>query len=153
PGAPEFMPPPPGPIPPGMPGFPGVLLAASPNLWQTRLFLDFEPVLAVIVGILALSILFWWPFIYRITRSLTQLTRVTEKIAEGRCDTRLKASRFDEWGCLSESVNSMAERLNDFVVGQKRFLGDTAHELCSPVARLQVALELLESSGTAEQER
>jgi two-component system sensor histidine kinase CpxA len=146
-----WPPPPPGLGPP--PGFPAMLLASSPNLWQTRLFLDFGPVLGVIVGVLILSILFWFPFVYRITSALTELTRATERIAEGRFDTRLTTKRFDEIGCLSQSVNSMAERLNDFVVGQKRFLGDTAHELCSPVARLQMALELLESSGTTEQEK
>jgi two-component system sensor histidine kinase CpxA len=38
----------------------------------------------------------------------------------------------------------MAQRLDGFVTGQKRFLGDTAHELCSPLARLRVALGILE---------
>jgi two-component system sensor histidine kinase CpxA len=38
----------------------------------------------------------------------------------------------------------MARRLDGFVTGQKRFLGDTAHELLSPLARLEVALSILE---------
>jgi len=38
----------------------------------------------------------------------------------------------------------MAMRLSGFVTGQKRFLGDIAHELCSPIARMQVALGILE---------
>jgi two-component system sensor histidine kinase CpxA len=38
----------------------------------------------------------------------------------------------------------MAQRLDGFVTGQKRFLGDTAHELLSPLARLEVALSILE---------
>jgi two-component system sensor histidine kinase CpxA len=38
----------------------------------------------------------------------------------------------------------MAQRLDGFVTGQKRFLGDTAHELLSPLARLEVALCILE---------
>jgi two-component system sensor histidine kinase CpxA len=46
----------------------------------------------------------------------------------------------------------MADRLNAYVTSQKRFLGDIAHELCSPISRLQMALALLESTATSEQE-
>ncbi len=41
----------------------------------------------------------------------------------------------------------MAARLEGFVGGQKRFLGDIAHELCSPLARAQMALSILEQNG------
>jgi two-component system sensor histidine kinase CpxA len=39
----------------------------------------------------------------------------------------------------------MAARLGALVTGQKRFLGDTAHELRSPLGRMQVALEILDT--------
>ncbi|HEY9776813.1 MAG TPA: HAMP domain-containing sensor histidine kinase [Planktothrix sp.] len=130
-----------------------LLLATTPNLWQTRLFFDVGPLLTVALGIFLISILFWWPFVYRITRALWDLTKATNEIAEGKFDTRLNTRRSDEIGSLAESVNVMAERLENFVSGQKRFLGAIAHELCSPVSRLQIALELLEASGTSDQER
>jgi two-component system sensor histidine kinase CpxA len=38
----------------------------------------------------------------------------------------------------------MTGRLDGFVSGQKRFLGDIAHELCSPLARMEMALGILE---------
>jgi two-component system sensor histidine kinase CpxA len=38
----------------------------------------------------------------------------------------------------------MAHRLSGFVHGQKRFLSDIAHELSSPIARMQVGLSILE---------
>jgi two-component system, OmpR family, sensor histidine kinase CpxA len=38
----------------------------------------------------------------------------------------------------------MASRLAGFVTGQKRFLGDIAHELCSPIARMQMAVGILQ---------
>jgi two-component system sensor histidine kinase CpxA len=132
--------------------FPGCLLAACPNLWNCRLFFDFTVLLAVVAGVFAISVLMWWPFVYSITKAMSDVTALTEQIAEGRFGRRLKVARADEIGRLSEAVNIMAQRLEDFVVGQKRFLGDTAHELCSPVSRLRIALELLESSATAEQE-
>lgn len=131
---------------------PGYLLAACPNLWNSRLFFDFPVLLAAVAGVFAISVLMWWPFIYSITKALSDLTAMTEQIAEGRFDRRLKVKRADEIGRLSEAVNVMAERLENFVAGQKRFLGDTAHELCSPISRLRIALELLESSGSEAQE-
>src|SRR4029078_6830070 len=42
------------------------------------------------------------------------------------------------------AINRMAARLGGFVTGQKRFLGDIAHELCSPIARMQRAVVILE---------
>lgn len=41
-------------------------------------------------------------------------------------------------------MRGVTSRLCDFVGGQKRFLGDIAHELCSPPARMEVALGILE---------
>ncbi len=38
----------------------------------------------------------------------------------------------------------MTDRLNGYVKGQKRFLGDVAHELASPIARIQLGLGILE---------
>jgi two-component system sensor histidine kinase CpxA len=38
----------------------------------------------------------------------------------------------------------MASRLDHLVSGQKRFLGDAAHELCAPLARLRTGLGILE---------
>jgi two-component system sensor histidine kinase CpxA len=90
-----------------------------------------------------LSVLFWLPLVRGITRSLGQLTRATEQIAEGKFETRVTANRRDEIGKLGESVNRMATRLDAHMNGQKRFLGDVAHELCSPLARLQMATGIL----------
>lgn len=130
---------------------PSILVASTDNIWQTGLLLDFK-MLAMAGGAIALfSILFWLPFIYRITRALSDLTLATERIADGKFDTRLITRRQDEIGRLSDAVNSMAEKLSGFVGGQKRFLADISHELFSPLARLQVALEILDGSSTKDQ--
>jgi two-component system sensor histidine kinase CpxA len=131
---------------------PCTLLASADNLWQTGVFFDFKPVLILVGGVLLISVIFWWPFAYRITRALAEMTKVTEKIAEGRFESRVKVNKWDEIGSMGEAVNQLASRLNTFVTGEKRFLGDIAHELSSPLARLQIGLELLETSATSEQE-
>lgn len=56
----------------------------------------------------------------------------------------IREERRDEIGRLAKSINRMAARLSAFVTGQKRFLGDVAHDLGSPIARIQFGLGALE---------
>ena len=66
----------------------------------------------------------------------------------------MRIRRRDELGSLAESINQMAVRLDGLLKGQKRFLGDVAHELCSPLARLQLTLGIIEQqAGDAERQR
>lgn len=131
---------------------PGTLLAVTPNIWQTRLVSDFGNLFLIALGVIALSLIVWWPFVFIITYKLGKLTKATEKIADGDFDIRLNLRRWDEIGRLGQAVNLMAGRLKSFVTGQKRFLGDISHELCSPIARLQVAIEILERTATEQQQ-
>jgi two-component system sensor histidine kinase CpxA len=124
---------------------PGTVLIRTDSLWTLAKLLRLGPGLAVGAGALLLSLLFWLPLVGSITRSLGKLTRATERIAEGEFATRVTLHRRDELGHLGQSVNRMAERLDTLVNGQKRFLGDVAHELGSPLGRLQVATEILET--------
>ena len=126
------------------------LLAESPTLGGGGLFFDLWPWMAVGLGALLFSALFWFPLVHSVTRSVAQMTRATEQIAEGRFEVRVDAARRDELGRLGSAINLMAGRLAGFVSGQKRFLGDTAHELCSPLARMQMALGILEERIGAE---
>jgi len=120
------------------------LLAASASLGGGGLFVDVKPWLFAALGAVALSALLWLPFVRGLTRSIGELTRATERIAEGQFDIQVSAKRGDELGRLAHAVNRLATRLSGFVTGQKRFLGDVAHEFCSPLARLQMALGILD---------
>ena len=129
-----------------------ILLLFSPSLSGGGLFIDYKPWLLVGFGAVLFSVLFWLPLIRGITRSIKQLTAATGQIAEGRFEVRVSARRRDELGRLGAEINSMAARLDGFVAGQKRFLGDVAHELCSPLARMQIALGILEQRAEAAQQ-
>ncbi len=118
-----------------------------------RLLFDPTPWLLVAAAVILISVACWLPFVRGLTRSISRVTGASERIAEGRFDVQLPERRRDELGRLSASINRMAERLSRFIHGQKRFLGDTAHELCSPLARMQLALGILERSATPEQQR
>jgi two-component system sensor histidine kinase CpxA len=131
--------------------WPVTLLLMSHSLSAGGLF--FDPTPWVIVGFAAVlfSVLFWIPLVRGVTRSLSQMTRATEQISDGRFEARVDERRGDELGRLGQAINRMAARLAGFVTGQKRFLGDIAHELCSPLARIQVALGILEQRADEKQ--
>lgn len=129
-----------------------MLLVVSPTIIRGGLFFDPKPWIVVGFGAVICSVLFWIPLVRSLTRSIGQMTRVTEQIAEGHFDARVATARRDELGRLGHAVNRMAARLAGFVTGQKRFLGDTAHELCAPIARMQMALGILEErAGPGQQ--
>ncbi len=131
--------------------FPAQLAFVSETFTAGGLFFDPRPWLWGAVGVIAVSVLWWLPFIHRMTRSLTRLTRATERIAEGKFDVDLGPQGGDEIGRLGGAVGQMAGKLDGFVTGQKRFLGDISHELCAPIARLQMAVGVLEMRADEQQ--
>ncbi|MDE3198109.1 MAG: HAMP domain-containing histidine kinase, partial [Acidobacteriota bacterium] len=129
----------------------GSLLITAKSFYGTPLFFNFRPWLAVLGGAIAIFVICWLPFIRGLTRTISRITAATELIAEGRFDHQLPEARGDELGQLSGAINRMASRLAGFVTGQKRFLGDIAHELCAPIARMQFGLGILEHQADESQ--
>jgi signal transduction histidine kinase len=122
---------------------PGTLLVVPHSLIGSALF---PPIRWLAWALLALGVtlICWLPLLRGLTRSLVRMEQATGRIAEGRFDTKLAIDRHDEVGRLAASIEQMAGRLDVLVSGQKRFLGDSAHELRSPLGRMRVALEILE---------
>jgi two-component system sensor histidine kinase CpxA len=132
------------------PGEPLALVIVSDTLAGGGLFFDVGPWISLGLAAVVLSTLLWFPLVRGINRSIAQMTGATRHIAAGRFETRVAETRSDELGTLGQSINQMAERLAGLVGGQKRFLGDVAHELCSPLARLRVCLGILEQRADGE---
>ncbi len=127
------------------------LLAVSRSLYAGGLVFDLRPWAVVGFAAVLFSMLFWFPLVRSLTRAISQMTDASEQLAQGRFDARVPSQRRDELGRLGQAINRMAGRLSGFVTGQKRFLGDIAHELCSPIARIQVALGILEQRSDDNQ--
>ena len=134
------------PLPPGprRPPAAAILLAVSDSLTGNGFFFDPLPWMVVAAVVILISVLLWIPMVRNITRPLARMTRATEDIANGRFDVSINEPRTDEIGRLAKAINHMTARLSAFVKGQKRFLGDVAHELGSPIARIQFGLGALE---------
>jgi len=131
-------------------GLPYTLVLSSDSIRGAGLFFDYVPWLWLGGAIALGSILLWLPFVHTLTRTVGRLTRSAEQIAAGQFEAPPETSRGDELGRLHNAHRLMAQRLEGYVTGQKRFLGDTAHELLSPLARLEVALSILENKAAVE---
>ena len=134
------------PLPPEplRPPMPALLLAVSDSVTGNGFFFDPLPWMIVAAAIILISMLLWIPMVRYITRPLARMTLATEAVANGSFDISIHESRADEIGRLARAINHMTSRLSAFVKGQKRFLGDVAHELGSPIARIQFGLGALE---------
>lgn len=99
------------------------------------------PLLIVLLGSLLFSAILAW----YITRPIRHLREATNQFAEGKLDTRVMhnfGNRKDEITDLAKDFDHMAEQVQQLVFTQKRLLNDVSHELRSPLARLQVAIEM-----------
>lgn len=97
-------------------------------------------IMAVVAG-LAFSAL----LARNLARPIRSLRSGFDALAEGRLDTRMGSAvtrRGDELGQLGRDFDSMAQRLGQLVATRDRLLHDISHELRSPLARLEVAVEL-----------
>ena len=130
---------------------PAILLARTNSLFGAGILTDLRSWTLFAGAMLLLSIAIWLPLIRDLTRSVRNVTKATERVAAGDFDIMLDEQRRDELGRLGSAINRMSRRLGGFVSGQKRFLGDTAHELCAPLARMQMATGILEQRATLEQ--
>ncbi|PVV05928.1 MAG: hypothetical protein B6D77_17285 [gamma proteobacterium symbiont of Ctena orbiculata] len=81
------------------------------------------------------------------SRPIRSLREAFELVANGRLGTRIgeaMGGRHDELSDLAYGFDSMAKRLQSLVEGQQSLLHDVSHELRSPLARLQAALDLMQ---------
>ncbi|GAC1513350.1 MAG: ATP-binding protein [Terriglobales bacterium] len=87
-----------------------------------------------------------------LTTPIVRLRAATQKLASGDLTARagVPHGRHDEIGELVRDFDRMAERLENLVNAQNRLLTDISHELRSPLARLNVALELARQRSGSE---
>ncbi|MCA1589977.1 MAG: HAMP domain-containing protein [Acidobacteria bacterium] len=77
----------------------------------------------------------------------------TRRLAEGDLQTRVGeevGGRRDELAKLARDFDLMAERIESLITAQQRLSRDISHELRSPLARMNVALEIAKQKSNDE---
>lgn len=125
-----------------------VLIAEPPRRSQS----PFHPLLHIFGVALTGGLFCYWLARY-LTSPVTKLRAATRELAKGNLSTRVGPTlgkRRDELVSLAADFDVMAEKIQSLVDSQRRLLGDISHELRSPLARLNVALELARQRSGAE---
>lgn len=141
------LPPAPGDEPPS--SEPIVVLSSA--RWPAERLLRNDPagVAAWFAGNLAIAALAGGLVATWFTRPILRLRSGVRRFAAGDLDARPTPklrSRRDELGDLARDLASMEDRVAGLVGAHRALLDDVAHELRSPLARLNIAVELAEQA-------
>jgi two-component system sensor histidine kinase RstB len=121
--------------------------SSNPELKETlplelRLRLLTWSLIGVIFGI---ALWFW---VRPVWRDLETLRQTARDLGDGDFDARAPAARSQLFAPLSDTMNSMAERVQQLIATHRELSSAISHELRTPIARMRFALEML--SGTDE---
>lgn len=110
------------------------------------------PFLGILIAVLSSGLVCFVLARY-LTSPVMRLRAATQRLADGDLKARAgvpNSRNHDEMSELLRDFDRMAERLENLVNAQSHLLNDISHELRSPLARLNVALELARQRSGAE---
>jgi two-component system sensor histidine kinase CpxA len=130
------------PLPPDPPPLPHLLVDAAGQ--------SFGTLGSYLAAALLAAGVTWYGFFRYSTVPLRRLRKVTQQLAGGDLSARVGEGvvhQKTEVADLGRDVDRMAERIESLVGAHQRLIRDVSHELRSPLARLNVALELARQSA------
>lgn len=95
-----------------------------------------------------------WFWVRPIWRDLEALRQTARDLGDGNFETRAPAARSRLFAPLADTMNGMAERVQQLIATHRELSCGISHELRTPIARMRFALEMLtETDERAERER
>jgi len=105
-----------------------------------------------LIGVIFAVALWFW--IRPVWRDLETLRQTARDLGDGHFDARSPAARTQLFAPLSDTMNSMAERIRQLLATHRELSCGISHELRTPIARMRFALEMLsETEEREERER
>ncbi len=94
-----------------------------------------------------------YPVVRRLTRRLEALKRGVEQFGAGELSHRVEVSGADEVAAVANSFNVAAGRVEALVQSHRSLLANASHELRSPLARMKMAVSLLDSASPPQRDK
>ena len=94
-----------------------------------------------------------YPVVRRLTRRLEALKQGVERFGSGQLQHRVEVSGRDEVAAVATSFNLAASRVEALVRSHQSLLANASHELRSPLARMKMAVSMIEDAAPAQRER
>jgi signal transduction histidine kinase len=92
-----------------------------------------------------------WPVVRRLTRRLEALKHGVEAFGAGALHQRVPEDGRDEVAAVAASFNQAATRIEALLRSHQSLLANASHELRSPLARLKMAVSMLDDAAPAQQ--
>jgi signal transduction histidine kinase len=93
-----------------------------------------------------------WPVVRRLTRRLEALKQGVEAFGAGALHRRVAEDGRDEVAALGASFNRAATRIEALLRSHQSLLANASHELRSPLARLKMALAMIDDAAPEQRE-
>lgn len=94
-----------------------------------------------------------YPVVRRLTRRLEALKRGVQTFGAGELSHRLPVDGRDEVAAVAASFNDAAERVEQLVRANRSLLANASHELRSPLARLKMAVGMLDGAPAERRDK
>ena len=91
-----------------------------------------------------------WPVVRRLTRRLEALEQGVEAFGGGELHRRVAEDGKDEVAAVGASFNRAAVRIEALLRSHQSLLTNASHELRSPLARLKMALAMIEDAAPSQ---
>jgi signal transduction histidine kinase len=88
-----------------------------------------------------------WPVVRRLTRRLEALKQGVEAFGAGALGQRVAEDGKDEVAAVGASFNRAAARIEALVHSHQSLLANASHELRSPLARMKMAVAMVDDAG------
>jgi signal transduction histidine kinase len=98
-----------------------------------------------LLGILSTLVLLYFAIRW-LFQPLKSIQSDIQRIGSGELSHRIKTNRNDEFGELAQTINQMADDIEQMLEAKRQLLLAISHELRSPITRANVALSLMDSS-------
>ncbi len=107
---------------------------------------DYDYIVVYIgLALAALALLLNYLLVHRLlVEPVRKLREGAERICEGDLSYRVKTRRTDELGELTQSVNHMADSLQQMLEAKRQLLLAISHELRTPITRAKLQLEFMD---------
>ncbi len=94
-----------------------------------------------------------FPVVRRLTRRLEALKQGVEQFGAGALAHRVEVSGHDEVAAVASSFNVAASRVEALVRSHQSLLANASHELRSPLARMKMAVSMLDAASPGQRLR
>ena len=94
-----------------------------------------------------------YPVVRRLTRRLEALKQGVEQFGAGKLGRRVEVNGSDEVAAVASSFNVAAQRVEALVQSHRSLLANASHELRSPLARMKMAVSMLDGAAPEQRDK